>query len=328
LHSVVGATAAFAAALVLALLLVIRSQPSPGGPSYARLLAGILLAIALLVPYVVSVMPREGAVTLAFAMQRSQAIGLLFDVLPALVLAVVFIRGASRDTREVLGSRPFAELSLSATGIVIAWTLAVACVALTVDLVTNNETKFAFLLVIPLTALAVGGIERLWEARRGRVAALIVAASAIVPLNLIYFSHAFRDASTFDVSDSERAVYGWLKKQAPADVVVIEANDNVRVPVLASRDVYWGTESYAINWGYSADEIAARRQVRDAIFSAPGPTQANLIRLRSLGRPVFVIYRSQPEDMIDAHERFERDARFHGRFATPDVAVWELRLDD
>ena len=329
LHSVIGFALAIAAAIVLALLLIVRSQPSPGGPSYARLLAWILLAIALVVPYIVSVLARgSGRATLSFAVQPSQFMGLLFDVLPALVLAGVFLRFATRDTDDVLGSRPFAELSLSATGIILAWTLVAALIANTVDLVTNNETKFAFLLVIPLCALAVGGIEQLWRSRRGRMVALIVVLSATIPLNLVYFSHAFRDSSTFDVSDTERAVYSWLKKHAPDDVVVIEADDNDRVPVLASRDLYWGTETYARNWGYPADEMAARRQVRDAIFSAQGASTADLIRLRALERPVFVIYRSRPDDLIDAHERFENDAHFHGRFATPSIAVWELQLNE
>ena len=327
-HSVIGITAAVATAVVLALLLIVRSQPSPGGPSYARLLAWVLLAIALVVPYIASLLPRDGgSASISFALQPSQFMGLLFDVLPALVLTGVFLRFASRDTDDALGSRPFAELSLSATGIILAWTLMVALIAVTVDLVTNNETKFAFLLIIPLCALAVGGLDRMWRSRRGRVVALVVVLSATVPLNVVYFSQAFRDASMFETSDTERAVYSWLKKQSP-DVVVIEADDNVRVPVLASRDTYWGTETYARNWGYPAEEMAARRKVRDAIFSAQGPSTADFIRLRALGRPVFVVYRSHPDDLIDAHERFERHARFHGRFATPKIAVWELQLDE
>ena len=328
-HSVVGFAAAIATAVVLALLLTVRSKPSPGGPSYARVLAWVLIAIALVLPYIRSLVPPDGgAAGVSFALQMSQVVGLLFAVLPALVLTIVFVRAATRDTPAVLGSRPFAELSLSATGIVLTWTTIIALIAVTVDLVTNNETKFAFLLVIPLSALAVGGIDRLWDSPRGRRFAVIAVLSATIPLSAIYFSHAFRDSSTFEINDAERAVYAWIEKQAPADVVVLEENDNVRVPVLASRDVYWGTETYARNWGYAGGEMAARRQLRDAIFSVNGPSTADLIRLRALRRPVFVVYRSHPDDIIDAHERFERHPRFHGRFATPKIAVWELQLSE
>ena len=53
LHSVTGLTMAIATAAVLAILLVIRAQPSPGGPSYARLVGWIALGAG-----------RDGAVPL------------------------------------------------------------------------------------------------------------------------------------------------------------------------------------------------------------------------------------------------------------------------
>ncbi|HXV13207.1 MAG TPA: hypothetical protein VEC56_03280 [Candidatus Krumholzibacteria bacterium] len=328
LHLVTGLTVAFVTAAVLAFLLVIRSQPSPGGPSYARLVGWIVLVLAATAPYLYSVAPREGSASIAFALQRAHAVGLVFDVLPALVLAVVFLRSASRDTADALGARPLAEMSLSATGILLLWTLLVAGVGLTFDLATNNETKFAFLVFLPLAALAVGALDRWWDARCSRVVAIVLVASATLPLHAIYFAHAFRDASTFDVSDPEKAVYGWVAKSAPRNAIVIEENDIVRIPVLASRDLYWGTEGYARNWGYPQDEMIARKRVRDAVFSDAGASELDMMRLRSLERPVLVVYRRHPEGMIDAPERFEKDRRFHGRFATPEIAVWELFVDE
>ena len=50
--------------------------------------------------------------------------------------------------------------------------------------------------------------------------------------------------------------------------------------------------------------------------------------LHALGRPVFVIYRLHEDDMIDAPERFEYDRRFRGRFATREIAVWEVLPDE
>jgi hypothetical protein len=311
-------------AAVLATLLVMRSQPS-GGPSYARLVGWIVLALAATAPYVYSVMPRHGgASSIAFALQRSQAIGLLFGVLPALLLAIAFVRRASRDTAEKLGSRAFADASLSATGIVLAWTLLVAVVGLVVDLATNNETKFVFPLFLPLAALATGALDRWWEVPRARRAATTLVISATIPLHVVYFSQALRDPTPFEISDSERAVYAWLERETPGDAVVVDGDDNVRVPVLASRDVYWGTEGYARNWDYPRDEMLERKRVRDAVYSERGPADLDLLRLTALERPVFVIYRHHPEDMIDAPERFENDRRFRGRFTTPEIAVWEI----
>ncbi len=310
LHMVTGLTIAIVTAVVLAVLLVVRAQPAPGGPSYARLVAWIVFALAITAPYVYSVMPRgSDESSIGFALQRSQAIGLLFAVLPALVFAISQARSERHD---------------ATTRLLAAWAVGVAVVALTVDLATNNETKFAFLLYLPLAALAAGALERGWDAARARRLAVALVASAIVPLHAIYFAQAIRDPSTFDVSDSERAVYGWIAKSAPRDAVVVEDADNVRVPVLASRDLYFGTEGYARNWGYPHDEMLERRRVRDAVFSQRGPADLDLLRLRALERPVYIVYRLRPDDMIDAFERFENDRRMRGRFATREIAVWEV----
>ena len=328
LHLVTGLVIVLVTSALLALLLVVRAQTAGGGPSYARLLGWVVLAVAATSPYVVSVAPREGSASLNYAVQRSQAIGIFFAVLPALVLAALFVRRPSRDTPDTLGSRAFSEMSLSATGIVILWTILVTAAALTIDLATNNETKFAFLVFLPLAALASGQLDRWWNSQPTRALAVVLVASATIPLHAIYFSHAARDATRFDVSDAERAVYSWMKKSAPHDAVVLEENDIVRVPVLASRDLYWGTEVYARNWGYPQEEMIARKRLRNAMFSQAGPGEVDLIRLRALERPVLVVYRVHPDDLIDAHERFEKDSRFRGRFATGEIAVWELRLGE
>ena len=331
LHPMTGITLAVATAVVLALLLVIRAQPSVGGPSYARLVGWIALAVAVTLPYVRSVMPghESGGAAARFALQPGVAVGLLADVLPALVFGLLFFRGAGadKDTAERLGARPFEELSLSASGMLALWTLIVTMIALTVDLTTNNETKFSYLVLLPLSALAVGGFERVWDSRRARRVVLLLVASATLPLHLLYFHHAVRDPSSLVVSDEERAVYRWIEKSTPRDAVFIEEGDGVLVPVLASRDLYWGTEAYARNWGYPAAEVAARRRLRDAVFSPEGLTPDDVMQLRALGRRVFVIYRRKEADRIDAPERFENPSLLRGRFATTHVAVWEVLFD-
>ena len=335
MHVVTGATLAFATALVLILLLFIRAQPSRGGPAYARLLVWVIFGAAVAIPYLRSVAARNGggpAVGLAF--QPAYAVGLLADILPALVLTLVFFHRSRehRDTQEILGARPFAELSLSASGMLALWALWVLIGALTVDLTTNNETKFAFLLQLPLAALSVGAFERLWSHTRARRAALAVVASAALPLHLLYYQHAVRDASTIVISEGERAAYAWMQANAPHDAVFLEEDDMVRVPVLASRDLYWGTETYARNWGYPADEVTARRRLRDAVFSAAGPSADDLAPLRSLQRRVFVVYRMDGRMHGSARgtapARFDDHASlFQRRFATDEIAVWELTVE-
>lgn len=331
LHPMTGIALAAVTLALLAILLLVRSQTARGGPSYARLVGWLAAGVAVTLPYMRSVMPRggEGEALAVFRLQPGVAIGLLAGILPALVFAVRFFRGAGDDaeTPKRFGARPVRELTLSGSGLLAMWFLLMLVVALSVDLDVNNETKFVYLLWLPLCALAAGCFEQVWDSARGRRFALIAVASATLPLHMLYFHHAVRDQSTLAIADQERAVYQWIRKSTPGDAVFIEENDIVRVPVLADRDLYWGTGTYARQFGYPPAEMAARRDLRDHMFSKEGPGADDVLQLRVLGRRVFVIYRLKGDDMIAAPERFEHSPRLRGKFATTEVAVWEVILD-
>jgi hypothetical protein len=345
LHVVIGMTAWVATVGLLALLLLIRSHTDEGGPSYERLLWLALAALIVAAPYLYTVLPRGGGPeSVRLAVQPRYLIGLLSDVLPALVLAVPFLRWSVRRSEAAEGSpsagplprragpdailtgRFYSDFSLSATGMVLFWFLGVLAAAVVVDLPTNNETKFSYLLFIPVAAFAVGGLERAWQSTRGRRVALALVLLSTVPLNAVYFHQAVRDPSTFPLSDDERAAYAWIARATPRDAIFIEENDIVRIPVLAGRDQYWGTEAYALNWGYPGEEIRRRRAVRDAVFAEGGFSETHSTALSALGRPVYVVYRRHEDDLIDANERFVGDPRYAGHFATPRIAVFELKL--
>ena len=140
---------------------------------------------------------------------------------------------------------------------------------------------------------------------------------------MLYYHHAVRDHSTLAISDDERAAYQWIETNTPRDAVFIEDDDIVRVPVLADRDDYWGTEAYARNWGYPAGEMSARRRtVRDHVFSAEGLSDADVARLKTLGRPVFVISEDGGAKSSSA-QPFRRRAD-HDLF----VKCWEFETDE
>lgn len=322
LHPVTGITIAAVTIAVLALLLLVRSQTARGGPSYGRILSCLAAGIAVTIPYVRSVSPARGSgeAMASVAFQPSFAIGLIADLLPALVLALWFLRRPTEhtDSAELLGARPVDSLTLSGSGLLCMWFLFMLIVALTVDLSVNNETKFAFFAWLPLCALATGCFERVWDWRSRRHVAVVLLLSATLPLHMLYFHHAVRDRSTLEIAQAERAAYEWIRHNAPRDAVFIEANDNVRVPVLADRDDYWGTAVYAHNWGYPVAEMSARRELRDHVFSGEGPTDDDVLQLRVLGRPVYVI--------SSANERLQANSRLRGVFTTSQVAVWEVVL--
>ncbi|HEX6789763.1 MAG TPA: hypothetical protein VF247_00505, partial [Candidatus Krumholzibacteria bacterium] len=167
LHPMSGITVAAVTLAVLALLLLVRSQTARGGPAYVRLVAWIAAGIAVTVPYLRSVAPRDGgAETLTgFAFQPLMALGLFAAILPALVCAVLYFRraGDDPDTPERFGANPVRELTLSGSGLVALWFVFMLIVALFTDLPANNETKFAYFAWLPLCALASGYFERCWD---------------------------------------------------------------------------------------------------------------------------------------------------------------------
>jgi hypothetical protein len=347
LHAVIGAIVAVATLAVLVLMMMIRSHTDGTGPTYGALAVLVLVGMAAAVPYFYSVLPRGGGVeSVRLAFQPGYVVGLLSNILPVLVLSIPFLRWIGKNdewrtggrAREepaapdetpkppggILMGRLFGELSLSPSGIVAMWTVIVFAAALVVDLPTVNETKFAFPLFLPLAAFAVGGINRMWETRRGRMTAVALVLSATVPLNAVYFHHAFRDASTFGVSDDEAATYRWIEGKTPADAVFLEDDDVTRVPALAARDLYWGHEVYAHLWGYPKAEMTLRRDVRYAVFSEAGPTREHLAALAALNRPVWLLCRDTQGDNFAMFKRFTENPTYRGRFVAGNFGVFEI----
>lgn len=328
-HPVVGLAVLAATLAVLALLAV---TPSGGAPAPVRLIALALLSFAAAVPYLYSVMPRGGGgASFGVALRPGYLAGLASDVLPALALgAVMFWRDRGHDGvrggEGGLMGRVMIQRKLTTTGVLVAWAIAAALIAAFVNLPTTNETKFAFPLYIVLAAFAVGGIDRLWDGARGRAAVVVLVATCAVPLNAIYYYHAFHDPTSFVETDAERALYAWIDRSTPLDAVFIEDDDIVRVPVLASRDQYWGTAAYARNWEYPAATVRTRRAIRDAVFGEHGLAPDQIEALRALDRPVYVVCRGVAGEHRRCFERLQRDPLFIERFADGGVAVFQIRL--
>lgn len=330
LHTVIGASAVFATLSVLTLLLLVRARTDPGGPSYGRLFLLCVIAFALAVPYMLSIRSRgasDALVSVSFTGAR-HLMGWVASVLPVAILSIPFLRWTERqDKRELLTGRLFGELSLSATGIVAFWAGAAMLLATCIDLVANNETKFSFVIFVPVAALAVGGLARVWKSVRSRRLAIAFVFLTTVPLHVVYLIHAWRDPATLAVIDEERAGYKWIRNSTAIDAIFLDHAEMVRVPVLGARDQYWGTEAYARNWGYAPDEMNFRRALRDSMYTGGGPTPEQLAALRALERPVYVISRQLPDDPMSADERFRENPLYRGKFYTPVFVVFEMILE-
>ncbi len=147
-----------------------------------------------------------------------------------------------------------------------------------------------------------------------------------MPLNALYFAGAFADRSKFNRTLSEISLYDWIRKTTRDEALFLEADDIVRIPVLAGRDQYWGTEAYAHIWGYPPDEIEARRSLRDAIFGEKELTDDLLEHAAALRRPFYVVLRNIHADGGKKFKRLADDPRLTGKFMYENIAVFELNF--
>jgi len=280
LHVIIGG--AFAAAVLGASLLTWFAQKrrSTSGDSGTLFLL-TCLCVLIVLPYVLPVMRSEySGTSFGIRLQTGHAIGLLASILAAVPWAVGY-----------LFRRPKKKVARPERAFVLLWLGFVLLAALLVDLSTTSETKFSFLLFVPLAAISASGFQDAAARRRWRVAVLYMI-MVTVPLNGIYFYHALRDRSRLFRSEDSLAAYEWIEEMTDPNAVFLDEDDIVDIPVLGARDLFWGSEKYARIWGYDEKMLEARRRVRDAAFSGRELSVADFQPVRRLKRPFYVICRT------------------------------------
>lgn len=322
LHLIVGVTvvAATVGVIVVAAVVRRRSRGGEGGlsPGWLAVLTAVSVAIAF--PYIMSVTPRDGVGgSVGVSVQVSQIIGVLACILPALIPAVWYLARGERPRRTAAEGG-----GLSRSGLIAVWAAFVLAMAAVIDLPTNNETKFVFPLYIALAALAVGGLDRWMANGRRRAVTVAYVALCTLPLTAVYFAGAFGDRSEFRITQAELSAYDWIRKTTRADALFLEADDIVRVPVLAGRDQYWGTEVYAHNWGYPPGELDPRRALRDAIFGEGDIDYTLFEHVASLDRPLYVVLRDIHSDGGKRFTRLSDHPHLTGVFLSDNIAIFEF----
>ena len=322
LHLVIGVTVLVATLGVVLVRMLPRTRSDGGSLRIWRQASLTIAGGVIAVPYVASVVSHHGdARAVGFAFQIRHIIGILSCILPALIPAAW--HAARRG-----GERPLdAEGRLTALGAVLVWTGVAAVLALIIDLPTNHESQFSFLLYVPLAALAAGGLAGWADAgRRGVVMAATYVAVCTVPLSAVYFAGAFRDQSRIAYAPQESFLYDWVRTSTTADAVFLEDDDVVRIPVLSARDQYWGTEALAKTWSYPPEELSRRRSLRESVFRGQGPTPEEVLPIDALDRPFYIVLRDIRGSNLETFKRFSANPLLTGGFLTGDIAVFRVEL--
>ncbi len=323
LHLVIGVSMVVATFVTIVVSLVFRGQHRGREQYYQILLQGAITigAVAVAFPYLRGIQPDSGAGDLfGFAIQTQQLVGVLVCALPVLIPAVWFL------LRGEYAAHP--NGGLSAPGAIAVWASVCLLAAVVIDLPARGEILFSFPLHIALSALAVGALDY-WMMRgtyRRTMITGIYVLLCTIPLNAVFFASAFRDRSEFVITRTESSLYDWIKKFSDEEALFLEAADIVRIPVLAARDLYWGSEKYARLWKYPKSEVENRRALRDAIFG-DGEIPNELFRhAASLERPLFVVLRNVHADGGEQFKRIAQHPRLTGKFMNDSIVVFEVDL--
>lgn len=323
LHLIIGITVVAATAGLMGVLAITgpRGKTASGDLTITRQAVFTALAVGITFPYIMSVLPHDSAErSVRFALQWRQFVGIAACVF---AVAIPALWHPLRGLRTRRGSGPLR--GLGPAGTVAVWAAVVTGMALVIDLPTTNETKFAFPLHLALAALAAGTLERWLSAgKRGRYVAIAFVLLCTVPVNLIYFGCAFADRTQFKVTPSEQSFYQWIQKSTAEDALFLEAGDITRIPVLAARDLYWGTEVYARNWNYPDREMDPRRALRDAVFAGNGPDESLLAHAALLDRPMYVVLRDIHADGGKRFKILADNPYLDGKYMTESIAVFKV----
>ena len=85
--------------------------------------------------------------------------------------------------------------------------------------------------------------------------------------------------------------YVWMRAHLPADAVLLLPYGDPDTSAFNGRDEYFVDEILASHFGYSTQEVAARRAIVDSFFASDSLTPAQFAHLRTLGRPVYAVDR-------------------------------------
>jgi hypothetical protein len=89
------------------------------------------------------------------------------------------------------------------------------------------------------------------------------------------------------LAPAERALYDWMRRETPADAVIVDRDEWNRVIAYAHRQLLLGGEAGS-QFGFPVEEFRIRREVLRAVEAGQAPP---LEPLRRLERPAFVVYR-------------------------------------
>lgn len=149
--------------------------------------------------------------------------------------------------------------------------------------------KFAFLAWIPRAITAGPALaERL--RRFGLATGMAILLAIFLPVNGLAIAGRIGDPLAAARQPWDLPGYVWMRAHLPADAVLLLPYGDPDTGAFTGRDQYFVDEILASQFGYSTQEVAARRAIVDSFFASDSLTPAQFAHLRTLGRPVYAVW--------------------------------------
>ncbi|MBI5837806.1 MAG: hypothetical protein HZB25_11210 [Candidatus Eisenbacteria bacterium] len=211
------------------------------------------------------------------------------------------------------------------------WTLLFVACGVTLGCVlrvnSGNEGKFLHLALLPAAALAAGAARaafvRLLPGRvaRGVALALAYGPTQALVLGCVLLSHGMAALRPDPPAPGpqELRLYEWVRRETPAEAVVLVAPGSLQALVRAERAQVWTRSAYAEQWKYPATAVASRRGAVEAAFGR-GLGPGELRFLAGLERPVYRLSRDGEAPMQSCFVEARREGAWRAeRLVLPEA---------
>jgi len=305
------------------LVLLSLRNPHIGGAGRRTtvLLITLLVAAAvLLLPYLYNIMHgKESGQLLPVDVSFQQISGLLIACALGILLAAFQVKKLMK------------QRTVEARFFLLA-ALCMILISLFIHLPGPNKfDKPAFFMFFPL-AIAGGWTlaelpQRNFSLFKKKLGMVLVFVVLFLPLNLIAFLGDFATPTGDVLTKEEKRIAEWAGRHTARDAVFIDNKERNFILIAGPRRNYYGSYSYANQWGYDREEMARRKRVMDNIFSDEPLTRSTLSVLCDIHPDAYIVLRGREESHTGVDKFLKAGGIFIEVFSTGPAVVLQVDKD-
>ncbi len=317
-HPIVGFTCLAGLGGGIVLFYLSRSRIClPARSTSLLLIAALAGAAVIMLPYLYIVMHgKESSQLFPLLVSLPKTGGLLISCALGILLAAFQVRKLFAQQRPEV--RFFALASLS---------MIIVCLLINLP-GANKYDKPPFFMFFPL-AIAGGWTlaelpQRKFTPFRKKAVVVLLYIVLFLPLNFIAFLGNFATPTSGVFTVEETRIAEWARANTSRDAIFVDNKDRNFILVAGPRRNFYGSHSYAKQWGYNAEEMARRKRVIDNIYSNEALAPSTLSALCAIEPDVYIVLRGRNESHTDVDKFLQSGDMFIEAYTTGPATVLQL----